>query len=154
MEEGEQNKSAFLKILNYIFSIADYTILIIIAVGIIYIAGQLIFDAMYDALLLWTSHTIPHLLSEMMFALIIMELFRQVWRQINKHEFSLNPFLYIGFIASIRGLLLTQMATSMGDVQWDHGTIQMVVQGVILLVLVICYVLYNKNYLKKSSNLS
>src|SRR4030066_1880708 len=129
MEEGEQNKSVYLRILNYIFSIADYTILIIIAVGIIYIAGQLIFDAMYDALLLWTSHTIPHLLSEMMFALIIMELFRQVWRQINKHEFSLNPFLYIGFIASIRGLLLTQMAVSMDDVEWSAGMIQVGVHG-------------------------
>src|SRR3990172_10331514 len=147
MEEGKQEKSAFLKIFNYVFSIADNIILTIVAFGILYLAAQLIFDAMYEALFLWTSHSIPHLLSEMMFALIIMELFRQVWRQINKHEFSLNPFLYIGFIASIRGLLLTQMATSMGDVQWDHGTIQMVVHGIILLILVVCYVLYNKSYL-------
>lgn len=149
MEEGEQNKSAFLRILNYVFSIADNFILIIVAVGLIYLAGQLIYDAMYDALMLWTSHTIPHLLSEMMFTLIIMELFRQVWRQINKHEFSLNPFLYIGFIASIRGLLLTQMSLSMGDITWEHGTIQMAIQGVLLLILVVCYVLYNKNNLKK-----
>ena len=124
MDDKKHSGSVFLKRLNAIFRVADYGILIIVAIGLLYLAGQLIFDAMYDALLLWTSHTIPHLLSEMMFALIIMELFRQVWRQINKHEFSLNPFLYIGFIASIRGLLLTQMATAMGDVQWDHGTIQ------------------------------
>src|SRR4030066_886534 len=129
MEEGEQNKPAFLRILNYVFSIADNVILIIVAVGLIYVAGQLIYDAMYDALMLWTSHTIPHLLSEMMFTLIIMELFRQVWRQINKHEFSLNPFLYIGFIASIRGLLLTQMAVSMDDVEWSAGMIQVGVHG-------------------------
>jgi len=149
MEEGEKKKSAFLNSLNYIFNIADHAILIIIAVGIVYLAAQLIFDAYYDALLLWTSHTIPHLLSEMMFALIIMELFRQVWRQINKLEFSLNPYLYIGFIASVRGLLLTQMAVSMDDILWDQGTIQMVVHGFILLILVVCYVLYNKSYLKK-----
>ena len=149
MEEGEQNKPAFLRILNYVFSIADNVILIIVAVGLIYVAGQLIYDAMYDALMLWTSHTIPHLLSEMMFTLIIMELFRQVWRQINKHKVSLNPFLCIGFIARIRGLLLTQMSLSMGDIQWEHGTIQMAIQGVLLLILVVCYVLYNKNHLKK-----
>src|SRR3990170_4765910 len=143
MVEGEHNKPAFLRILNYVFSIADNVILIIVAVGLIYLAGQLIYDAMYDALMLWTSHTIPHLLSEMMFTLIIMELFRQVWRQINKHEFSLNPFLYIGSIASIRGLLLTQMAVSMDDVEWSAGMIQVGVHGGILLLLVVCYVLYN-----------
>ncbi|MCC6543891.1 MAG: hypothetical protein IT392_05235 [Nitrospirae bacterium] len=151
MEEGEENKSALLKSLNFMFNIADHVILVIIAVGIIYLAARLIFDAYYDALMLWTAHTIPHLLSEMMFALITMELFRQVWRQINKHEFSLNPYLYIGFIASIRGLLLTQMAISMDDVLWDQGTIQMVVHGVILLILVVCYILYNKQKLPEKS---
>lgn len=148
MEDKGQNSSAFLKTLNSVFRTADYAILIIVALGIIYLAGQLLFDAIYDAIFLWTQHTIPHLLSEMMFALIIMELFRQVWRQINKHEFSLNPFLYIGFIASIRGLLLTQMAVSMDDVEWDDGMVQISVHGGILLILVACYVLYNKVYKK------
>lgn len=146
MEIEEENKSVFLTTLNAVFRIADYTILITVAVGIIYLAGQMIFDAWYDALMLWTQHTIPHLLSEMMFTLIIMELFRQVWRQINKHDFSLNPFLYIGFIASVRGLLLTQMAVSMDDVEWSAGMIQLAAHGGILLILVICYVLYNKKY--------
>lgn len=147
-EDEEQKKPVFLRVLNSVFRVADYTILIIVAVGIIYLAVQLIFDAWYDALMLWTQHTIPHLLSEMMFTLIIMELFRQVWRQINKHEFSLNPFLYIGFIASIRGLLLTQMAISMDDVEWSAGMIQVGVHGGILLLLVVCHVLYNKNWQK------
>ncbi len=151
MEEDKENKSSFLRALNTVFRIADYTILIIVAVGIIYLAGQLIFDAWYDAMFLWTQHTIPHLLSEMMFTLIIMELFRQVWQQINKHEFSLNPFLYISFIASVRGLLLTQMAVSMGDVEWSAGMIQVAVHGGILLLLVICYVLYNTKYVNLKS---
>lgn len=150
MEDKGRNSSAFLKALNSVFRTADYAILIIVALGIIYLAGQLLFDAIYDAIFLWTQHTIPHLLSEMMFALIIMELFRQVWRQINKHEFSLNPFLYIGFIASIRGLLLTQMAISMDDVEWVAGMVQISVHGGILLLLVVCYVLYNKVYKKNS----
>lgn len=144
MEDGEQNKSGFLKILNSLFSVADYTVLIIVALGIIYLSGQLLFDAVYDGIYLWTQHTIPHLLSEMMFVLIIMELFRQVWRQINKHEFSLNPFLYIGFIASIRGLLLTQMAISMEDLDWEEGMIRILTHAFILLILVVCHLLYNK----------
>jgi len=149
MKDEEQTKSVFLKTLNSIFSITDNAILIFVAFGIVYLAGQLLFDAVYDAIVLWTQHTIPHLLSELMFVLIMMELFRQVWRQINKEAFSLNPFLYIGFIASIRGLLLTQMAISMDDVEWIQGTIQISVHAGILLLLVVCHLLYNKNYQKK-----
>lgn len=148
MKDGEQSKSVYLKTINSIFMIADNIILVVVAVGIVYLAVQLIHDAVYDAIVLWTQHTIPHLLSEMMFALIMMELFRQVWRQINKEAFSLNPFLYIGFIASIRGLLLTQMAISMDDIEWTQGTIQIAVHAGILLLLVICHLLYNKNYQK------
>lgn len=145
MKSGEETKSVFLKTINYIFSIADNIILTFVAIAIFYLAVQLLYDAIYDALLLWTTHTIPHLLSEILFALIIMELFRQVWKQINKEPFSLNPFLFIGFIASIRGLLLTQMAITMGDVEWSKGTIQIAVHAGILLVLVVCHLLYNRN---------
>lgn len=145
MENEEVKKPVFVRVLNSLFQIADYVILIIVAVGIVYLAGQMIFDAWYDAMFLWTQHTIPHLLSEMMFTLIILELFRQVWRQINKQPFSLNPFLNIGFIASVRGMLLTQMAVSMDDVEWSSGMIQIAVHGGLLLLLVVCYLLYNKN---------
>jgi len=153
MDTGVKKKNPFLELLNLIFSVADHAILIIVAIGIIYLAVQLLFDAFYDAIFLWTKHTIPHLLSELMFTLIIMELFRQVHRQINKHKFSLNPFLYIGFIASIRGLLLTQMAVTMGDTEWAKGMIQISVHAGILLILVICYILYNKTYSKSGDDI-
>jgi uncharacterized membrane protein (DUF373 family) len=144
MEDKKHGGSVFLKRLNTFFSVADYAILIIVAVGLIYLAGQLIFDAMYDAVFLWTQHTVPHLLSEMLFALIIMELFKQVRGLINRHKFSLNPFFYIGFIASVRGLLLTQMSSTMGDVEVYQGMLQMGVYGGLILIMIVCYVLYNK----------
>jgi uncharacterized membrane protein (DUF373 family) len=144
MEEKKHSGSLFLKRLNSVFRVADYAILIIVAIGLIYLAGQLIFDAMYDAVFLWTQHTVPHLLSEMLFALIIMELFKQVRGLINQHKFSLNPFFYIGFIASVRGLLLTQMASTMGDVEVNQGMLQMGVYGGLILIMIVCYVLYNK----------
>lgn len=137
--------SLFLKRLNMVFRVADYVILILVAVGLIYLAGQLIFDAMYDAIFLWTQHTVPHLLSEMLFALIIMELFKQVRNLINQHKFTLNPFFYIGFIASVRGLLLAQMSSTMGDVEFNQGMIQMGVYGGLILVMIAGYVLYNKH---------
>jgi len=145
MDDKKHSGSVFLKRLNAIFRVADYGILIIVAIGLLYLAGQLIFDAMYDAIFLWTQHTIPHLLSEMLFALIIMELFKQVRGLINQHKFSLNPFFYIGFIASVRGLLLTQISSTMGDVEVYQGMLQMGVYGGLILIMIVCYVLYNKH---------
>ncbi len=153
MDLNVKKKNSFLDILNLIFTVADHAILIIVAMGIIYLAAQLLFDAFYDAVFLWTKHTIPHLLSELMFTLIIMELFRQVHRQINKHKFSLNPFLYIGFIASIRGLLLTQMSVSMGDTEWSRGMIQISIHAGVLLIFVVCYILYNKSASRKGDDI-
>lgn len=148
MENEGQDSSDFLKALNSFFKLPDYALLIIVALGMIYLAGQLLFDAIYDAIFLWTQHTIPHLLSEMMFVLIIMELFRQVLSQINKKAFSLNPFLYVGLIASVRGLLLTQMSITMGDIEWYQGITQIAVYGGIILLLVVCYFVYNMAYKK------
>ena len=144
MATEEKNQHFIIRYLNFVFKLADQLILIGAALGIIGIASALLADATYDGIFFWTSHTIPHLLSEVLFVLIIMELFRQVLRQINKKPFSLNPFLFIGFIASIRGILLTQMSIAMGDIEWRSGIIEVVVHVGVLLILVICYMIYGK----------
>ena len=135
--------------LTRFLNIVDRGILILVAFGIIGIAGSLLYEALTDALFFWSAHSIPHIISELMFTLIIMELFRQVLRQINKKPFSLNPFLFIGFIASIRGILLTQMSLSMGDVEWKQGITHVIVHVGVLLILVICYMVYAKVEIKK-----
>jgi uncharacterized membrane protein (DUF373 family) len=140
-----------INILTRILNVVDTVILILVAFGIIGIAGSLLYEALTDALFFWSAHSIPHIISELMFTLIIMELFRQVLRQINKKPFSLNPFLFIGFIASIRGILLTQMSLSMGDVEWKQGITQVVVHVGVLLTLVVCYMIYAKVQIKKKA---
>jgi uncharacterized membrane protein (DUF373 family) len=137
--------------LSRFLNVIDTAILILVAFGIIGIAGSLLYEALTDALFFWSAHSIPHIISELMFTLIIMELFRQVLRQINKKPFSLNPFLFIGFIASIRGILLTQMSLSMGDLEWKQGTIQVGVHVAVLLILVVCYMIYAKVQIKKKA---
>ena len=135
--------------LTRVLNVVDTIILILVAFGIVGIAGSLLYEALTDALFFWSSHSIPHIISELMFTLIIMELFRQVLRQINKKPFSLNPFLFIGFIASIRGILLTQMSLSLGDLEWKEGIIQVGVHVTVLLILVVCYFIYAKVQIKK-----
>lgn len=129
----------FVTVLTRIAAVAEKIVLFFVALAIIYVAVMLITDSLYDALFLWSSHTIPHLLSEMLFTLIIMELFRQVLRRFNNQPFCLNPYLFIGFIATIRGMLLTQMSLGMDEIEWKHGIMEIIVYAVVLLMLVVAY---------------
>ncbi len=131
------------RFLNNFFTFVDDLILVLVAIAIIALAGLLLYEAGTDFFYL-STHSIPHIISELMFVLIIMELFRQVLRQFNRHTFSLNPFIYIGFIASVRGLLLTQMGLAMGELEWMEGVIQLGVHAIIILILVACYYFYAK----------
>lgn len=143
--KGEEFRvtSPLIRAINKFLNIIDDIILIFVAFGIIVVAALLMLEAVTD-FIFYTEHSISHIISDLMFVLIIMELFRQVLRQLNRHIFSLNPFLYIGVIASIRGLLLTQMKIGMGEAEWESGVIQLAVHSVIVLVLVICLFFYTR----------
>lgn len=150
MAESEDIKhTGIMRYVNGGFVIIDDIILIAVAIGIISVAIMLLIEGATD-IFYFSAHTIPHIVSDMMFVLIIMELFRQVMRQIVRHTFSLNPFLYIGIIASIRGILLTQMSLSMGEVEWQEGIAQLIVHGALVLILILSHLIYNKSNSQKS----
>lgn len=142
-KSGEQRRSVVIPYVNRLLTIVDDVILIWVALGIIGVAFLLMLEALTD-FIYYTQHSISHIISDLMFVLIIMELFRQVMRQINKHAFSLNPFIYIGVIASIRGILLTQMKLGMGEAEWESAVIQLGIHAVIVLVLVGGLYVYSK----------
>ncbi|MBI5561632.1 MAG: phosphate-starvation-inducible PsiE family protein [Deltaproteobacteria bacterium] len=142
-DETQKPENAAMRLINKLLGMLDDLILFMVAFGIIAVAGLLMMEAVTD--FIWfTQHSISHIISDLMFVLIIMELFRQVMRQINRHSFSLNPFIYIGVIASIRGILLTQMKLGMGETEWSGGIIQLTVHALIVLVLIISLVFYAK----------
>lgn len=121
----------------------DDIILVLVAAGIIGVAVALVIEAVSD-FIYYSQHSISHIISDLMFVLIIMELFRQVLRQLTRHTFSLNPFFFIGIIASIRGLLLVQMKLAMGEAEWWGGVLQLGVHALIVLILVVSYYFYSK----------
>lgn len=90
MKEDNPGKGAVAAI-GKVFVIVDGIILYVAVVGVIVVAGRLLVEAWMDVFD-YSQHSIPHVISDLMLVLIMMELFRQVMRQINKHEFSLNPF--------------------------------------------------------------
>ena len=144
MQKSETPSKAFLiPSINKILTLIDDIILIAVAAGIIGVAILLMVEAATD-LIYYTQHSISQIISDLLFVLIIMELFRQVMRQINRYSFSLNPFIFIGVIASIRGMLLTQMKLGMGETEWIGAVIQLGVHAVIVLVLVVALFFYSK----------
>lgn len=129
--------------INKVLVVFDDLILFIVALGIVGVAVLLIYEAITD-FIFYTQHSISHIISDLMFVLIIMELLRQVIRQINRHAFSLNPFIYIGVIASVRGILLNQMKLGMGEGEWTQGVILLSVHAFIVLILIIGLYVYTK----------
>lgn len=142
-ENKEPRRSLIIPYVNKVLTVVDDVILIWVALGIIGVAFLLMLESLTD-FIFYTQHSISHIISDLMFVLIIMELFRQVMRQINKHSFSLNPFIFIGVIASIRGILLTQMKLGMGESEWESGVIQLAIHALIVLVLVGGLYVYSK----------
>jgi len=144
MQKNETPSKAFLiPSINKVLTLIDDIILIAVAAGIIGVAILLMLEAATD-LIYYTQHSISQIISDLLFVLIIMELFRQVMRQINRYSFSLNPFIFIGVIASIRGMLLTQMKLGMGETEWVGAVVQLGVHAVIVLVLVVALFFYSK----------
>lgn len=144
MEKNETPNKAFLiPSINKALTVIDDVILIIIAAGIIGVAVMLMVEAVTE-FFIYSQHSISHIISDLMFVLIIMELFRQVMRQINRYSFSLNPFIFIGVIASIRGMLLTQMKLGMGETEWMGAVVQLGVHAIIVLILVAALFFYSK----------
>ncbi|HBR16535.1 MAG: hypothetical protein A3G39_06605 [Deltaproteobacteria bacterium RIFCSPLOWO2_12_FULL_43_16] len=147
MEKIKQPESAkesyFISRINHWLVYLDDIILIMVAIGIIGVAILLAVEAVTD-FIYYTKHSISHIISDLMFVLIIMELFRQVLRQLTRHVFSLNPFFFIGVIASIRGILLVQMKLAMGEAEWQGGVLQLGIHAIIVLILVISYYFYSK----------
>ena len=56
---------------------------------------------------------ILHLLNDVLFVLIVMELLWPVVRFLKREPFSLSPFLYVGIMSSTRRLLLIEAEHSM-----------------------------------------
>lgn len=142
-QQEQQRRSVVIPYVNKFLAVVDDVILIWVAIGIIGVAALLMLEAITD-FVFYTQHSISHIISDLMFVLIIMELFRQVMRQINRHSFSLNPFIFIGVIASIRGMLLTQMKLGMGEADWEGGVLQLGIHAGIVLILVFSLYIYSK----------
>ncbi len=142
--EPKTDRGPIMVLLTKILLLFDDLILLAVAVTIIGIAGVLLFEAIGDLLFYSSTHSIPHIVGELLLVLIILELFRQVFRQLTRRLFTLNPFIFIGFIVSIRGLLLTEMRLAINEIEWKVAAVMLGIHSAVLLVLIACYYAYNR----------
>ena len=119
------------------------TVLAAVALGTLTLATQMVYDLALD-FINQEPHPLHYMVSELMFVLIVMELFRQVVRQICHEPFSLNPFIAIAVIASVRGLLVAQMKLGVGDLDWGSGSLVMLTFTAIIVMLVVVFLYYRK----------
>ncbi|MDD5434975.1 MAG: phosphate-starvation-inducible PsiE family protein [Nitrospira sp.] len=121
----------------------DDVLLSLVALGIITLSVILLTESFSD-FYYYASHTMPHIISDLMFVLILLELLRQVIRQLKRHSFSLSPFLFIGIIASIRGILIIQMKLALGLSEGWITLAQIGIYAIIVLIMVISYYLASR----------
>lgn len=143
MPETTEKQSPLFKNAGKMLDMIDNAILGIVACGTVAVAVALLFDLVLDVYK-EEKHSFTHLLGELMFVLIIMELFRQVVRQICRQPFSLQPFMTIGVIACIRGLLITQMKIGAGELDWIVGSLETLAFALTVLLLIASSYWYHK----------
>lgn len=84
-------------------------------------------------------------INDVLFVLIIMELLWTVIRYLRRQEFSLNPFISIGIISSLRRILMLEAQMSMaGHAENYYLLSELGLNTAIVFVLVIAYFLINK----------
>ncbi|MBI5192947.1 MAG: phosphate-starvation-inducible PsiE family protein [Nitrospirae bacterium] len=143
LEPETQKPNQVINFLCRWLSYFDDVLLTLVAVGIVVLAVILLFEA-YSDFYYFYEHSIPHIISDLMFVLILMELFRQVIRQLKRHTFTLSPFLFIGVIASIRGILIIQMKLALGLAEGWITLAQIGIYAVIVFIMVISYYFSSK----------
>lgn len=143
MTEHAQKQDMVAKRTSKMLDLLDNLIMGAVALGTVAIAVALLFDLALDVIK-QEKHTFTHLLGELLFVLIVMELFRQVVRQINRQPFSLKPFMTIGVIVCVRAILLIQMKLGTGEIEWVAGSLVIGVSALTVLLLTASSYLYHK----------
>ena len=132
--------------------IMDDIIHIIVAIALL---GAAIMMILYTVLNLRSLElqSILMVINDVLLVLIIMEVLWTVLRYLKRQKFSLNPFLAIGIISSIRRILVIGAQMSIGEMH-DLEKVKVLfmelgINSGIILILIVAYYIYNKTPLQE-----
>ncbi len=130
------------KFLRQLLIAADDIMHFLVAVILLVCAG-LIMAQTIPVLLHPDKISLLHVLNDVLLVLIVMELMWPIVRFLKREAFSLNPFLYIGIISSVRRILLIEAEHSMaagalaGGAAWANLWPVLVELGANVLIIVL-----------------
>ncbi len=94
----------------------------------------------------FTIHSLLNTVNMVLLVLIVMEILWPVLAVLKKEPFTLNPFIYVCIISSIRRILIVEAEMSIGN--YDHRAYAMemgISVGTILIMIIVHYI-YNRGY--------
>jgi uncharacterized membrane protein (DUF373 family) len=144
---GIMEKNRIVLLTDWLRKLSD-VVHVIIALSLIISAVFFLFSA-FTNLKSIDSSSISHLINEILFVLIIMEIFVTVLTYLREHRVTFQPFLVVGIIASVRKILTIEahlsVAEEIGKEVFFRSMVDLGVNTGIVFILVLSFYLLAKS---------
>lgn len=144
-------KRTFRKDLALLLIRAEHVIHLMVSLMLI-IAGSSVFYYSFKIFNEISNITIFMLINNALLLLIIKEVLWTVIKFFRGQDFSLNSFLFIGVISSIRSMLLIEVQKSIEKTQHLELALELGINAITIFILMLSYYLFNKAKLFKLKN--
>lgn len=135
-----------MKVIRRAFFLIDDIIHIAVAILLIFSACFFLYEAGTKLFSLKTA-SVLEMIGDLLFVLLIMEILWDVLRYLKRQVFTLKPFIYIGIISSVRGMILVEAKIGLEPLEGFALFQQLAKIGIfslIVLVLIICLYILGK----------
>ncbi|MEW6481735.1 MAG: phosphate-starvation-inducible PsiE family protein [bacterium] len=134
-----------MKTIRRIFILIDNIVHISVAFLLVFAAFAFLYQAFTKAFFPDTQ-SIVEMIGDTLFILLIMEILWDVLRYFKKLPFTLRPFIFVGIISSIRGMVLVEAKMSIGfeKISLFHQLAKIGVFALVIFILCLCLYLLGK----------
>lgn len=135
-----------MKRIRKLFLLIDDIIHIVVALLLIFSACFFLYEAGIKLFSLNITFVLE-MIGDLLFVLLIMEILWDVLRYLKRRAFTLKPFIYVGIISSVRGMVLVEARIGLEHLEGFALFQQLAKIGIfslIVFVLIICLYLLGK----------
>ena len=131
--------------ISKLFVLIDDIVHVIVAMLLVGAAFLLLYEAGLE-LREVNKESAFKMISDLLFVLVIMEFLWSIIRYLKRLPFSIKPFLYVGIISSIRGMVVVEakLATSSGKEILYFQLAEICVAALVIFILVFSLYLLSK----------
>lgn len=136
----------FCRIARQLFNL-DELVHILVALTLIFIALCMLGHTATYFTRLSDVHSLLKAVNMVLLVLIVMELLWPVLTFLKKEPFTLNPFIYVCIISSIRRILIVEAEMSIGSYDHKAYALEIGISVGTIFVMTIVHYIYNKGYI-------